>query len=127
MYYETKKKIKSNIDYVKIVVNEILVDINGILNDNQKFNTRLILSELLVNSIQHGNHLDMSKYVYINIKIEKDLMKIKISDEGSGFEYDIKDYEPYNFEDSGRGLVLVEGLSDKLLIKGNTVTAIKYL
>lgn len=127
MYYETKKKIKSNIDYVKLVVNEILVDINGILNDNQKFNTRLILSELLVNSIQHGNHLDMSKYVYINIKIEKDLMKIKISDEGSGFEYDIKDYEPYNFEDSGRGLVLVEGLSDKLLIKGNTVTAIKYL
>lgn len=127
MYYETKKRIKSNIDYVKIVVNEILVDINGILNDNQKFNTRLILSELLVNSIQHGNHLDMSKYVYINIKIEKDLMKIKISDEGSGFEYDIKDYEPHNFADSGRGLVLVEGLSDRLLIKGNTVTAIKYL
>lgn len=127
MAYVMKKKIKSDVTYVKNIVNEILIDLNGFLDNKQKFNTKLILSELLINGVRHGNKLDKSKYVHVNVLVNRETLKIQVSDEGKGFNYDKSKYNPYSLEESGRGLVIVEGLSDHLSIKGNTVTAIKYL
>ena len=41
MAYVMKKKIKSDVTYVKNIVNEILIDLNGFLDNKQKFNTKL--------------------------------------------------------------------------------------
>lgn len=127
MNYVISKKIPSNIKYIKNIVNEILNEINDCLNSCQRFDTRLILSELLINSVIHGNNSDIDKYVYINIELDDNLLKIQVSDEGEGFDFKQKNYNHNNYSLSGRGLLIVEGLSNELTITGNTVTVISYL
>lgn len=127
MAYEIRRKISSDIKYIKNIVNEIIIEINDSLNSCQKFNARLILSELLINSVKHGNNSDINKYVYISVMIDDNLLKIQVSDEGKGFNFNRKNYNPNNYSSSGRGLLIVEGLSNELMIKGNTVTVITYL
>lgn len=127
MVYEIKRKISSDIKYIKSIVNEIIIEINDSLNSCQEFNTRLILSELLINSVKHGNNSDINKYVYISVIIDDNLLKIQVSDEGEGFNFNRKNYNPNNYSFSGRGLLIVEGLSNELIINGNTVTVIIYL
>lgn len=127
MVYDIKRKIKSDINYIKDIVNDIIFEIDNRLDSCQKFNARLILSELIINSVIHGNNSDVNKYVYVSVFIDENIMKIQVSDEGNGFSFNKKNYNPYDYSFSGRGLVLIEGLSNELKIEGNTVTVITYL
>jgi serine/threonine-protein kinase RsbW len=69
------------------------------------------------NAILHGNKLDESKNVTILVKLIEDTLKIKIEDEGTGFDYkNVPDpTAPENIENvNGRGIFLMEKLSDKI-------------
>ncbi len=67
------------------------------------------------NAILHGNKLDENKLVNIIIKKVGNNLKIKVDDEGDGFDYkNIPDpTSPENIENvNGRGIFLMEKLSD---------------
>jgi serine/threonine-protein kinase RsbW len=77
------------------------------------------------NAILHGNKLDESKFVNILVKIEESKLRIKIDDEGNGFDYkNVPDpTAPENIENvNGRGIFLMEKLSDKIEFTRNGAT-----
>ena len=121
-----KKNIKSDINIMNDIVTDIILSIDKKIEDDSLFYIRLILSELIVNSIKHGNNNDRDKDVYISLFVEDDWIEITVSDEGDGFIYS-KNLNPCAFCESGRGLLIVEGLSDRFIVCKNNITCIKYI
>lgn len=127
MDYKIEKKVHSDIKGVKNIVEEILQNIRDILNENIFFNTKIILYELIINGVMHGNCQDINKHLIIKVMINNSCIIIEVTDEGSGIIYKHKSFGDFDFCESGRGLMLVEGLSDKFTVDGNRVTCIQYL
>jgi len=121
-----KKNIKSDINALNDIVSDIMLSIDKNIGDEHLFNIRLILSELLINSIIHGNNNDIEKNILISLKLDDALIELSVKDEGNGFNYS-KNLNPCEFCESGRGLLLVEGLSDQFIIYDNAITCIKYI
>ncbi len=96
------------------------------------FDIKLILSELFVNALNHGNRQDPEKKIFVNYVIEHDKIVFTIQDEGDGFDY-LNIHDPALDENilkpSGRGLFLVKSLADFLEFKekGNVITVGKSL
>jgi len=83
--------------------------------------------EAVNNAIIHGNNCETGKYVFIEIDYKKDKLKVKVTDEGSGFQpVAVPDpTHPENIESAnGRGIFLMKKLADdiKFSKKGNSVT-----
>ncbi len=127
MNYKIEKKVQSDINIVKNVVEDILLDIRDELTESNFFNTKLILNELIINGVKHGNLEDINKSLVIDVLVNNFCLIIKVSDEGKGIQYNHKPLGEYDFCEYGRGLMLVEGLADKVDINGNTVTCVQYL
>ena len=84
------------------------------------FNVLLSLSELVNNSISHGNQYNEEKKVVISCSWLKDILTLTVEDEGSGFNLtDIKDPTlPENINhETGRGLFLTSRLADNFDVK----------
>jgi len=92
---------------------------NNLAEDN--FNrVFLCLSEAVMNSIQHGNQNNRQKQVCIQADCENELIHIKITDEGEGFDFHhIKNpVEPKNIKsESGRGIHIIKSLTNELEFK----------
>lgn len=127
MVYRIEKKINSDINCVKDIVEEILQSISGILNEGTFFNTKIILNELIINGVLHGNKEDKNKLLYIKVTVNKSSLIIEVTDEGPGIKYKHKSFGEYDYCESGRGLMIVEGLSDKFSVEKNKVTCVQYL
>jgi len=115
--------INSNIENLRIV--EKFVDE---VYDKYKFNDEIYGNILIAtmeaanNAILHGNKNDISKKVEIKVSKTKNLIQLTIKDEGPGFDYkNIPDpTAPENIEKiNGRGIFLMEKLSDKIEFKEN--------
>jgi serine/threonine-protein kinase RsbW len=77
------------------------------------------------NAIMHGNKLDETKNVTIEFKMQGKTLLVKVDDEGNGFDYEhIPDpTAPENIENvNGRGIFLMEKLSDKISFARNGAT-----
>jgi serine/threonine-protein kinase RsbW len=123
-----KIKIESKIINLRIVENAIDIAANqiGISQDNYG---KILVStmEAVNNAILHGNNSDPGKIVGIEIIFKDNELRIKVTDEGSGFRpEEIPDPTiPENIETiNGRGVFLISRLADKVKYskKGNTVT-----
>ncbi|WP_044567365.1 ATP-binding protein [Anaerococcus provencensis] len=90
------------------------------LDEDMIFKLRLILDELIVNSYKHGNAKDFDKIIEVIILIDKDYCMIKVKDEGEGINYG-KDRNLLSHH--GRGIQIVNTLSDNLIVKDNMVVA----
>lgn len=90
------------------------------LDDDLIFKIRLILDELIVNSYKHGNNKDFDKIIEVIVLIDKECCMIKVKDEGEGINYG-KDRDLLAHH--GRGIQLVNTLSDNLIVKDNMITA----
>ena len=118
----------SDLDMIKNFVDEILNRINLVVKDKDIiFDIRLILNELIVNGVMHGNHCLNSKCVELILEVKNNQIKIQVEDEGCGINYDFKSYNPDELNSYGRGLVIVSGLSDEFTIEKNRVTAVKNI
>lgn len=75
------------------------------------FALRIALEEALVNAIKHGNRMDSTKLVRVEVKIDPSRIEIFVEDEGPGFHRDSVP-DPTADENlhkcSGRGILLIE-------------------
>lgn len=128
MDFTYKGAVCSDLELIKSFIDEIINKLNRIIdNGDTMFDVKLILNELVINGIFHGNECEDSKCVTLSLEVRDNKIVIEVEDEGAGIDYDFSNYNPLDLRCSGRGLVLVKGLSDELIVNENRVTAIKHL
>ena len=119
-------KIPSTIESLREV--EKLLDefsTNCKLNNVVYGNVLVAALEGVNNAIVHGNKLDSNKYVVFNIRCDEQSIALKIKDQGAGFDFThVPDpTAPENIENiSGRGVFLMQKLSDQLIFSDNGAT-----
>jgi serine/threonine-protein kinase RsbW len=140
-----KSLVPSKISSIKIVVEELICNLNqriGDLDEYILFELRVILNELLVNAIKHGNRDDESKNIKVvaGIDEQKDLF-VSVEDEGCGYDFanTCDNLKPYCGEidsldvsecaECGRGILIIKSLCDRVLVndKGNKTVIHKRL
>ncbi|ACL74786.1 ATP-binding protein [Ruminiclostridium cellulolyticum] len=121
-------------DIVTLILDYITL--GNSVSEDTLFEIKVILNELIVNALQHGNKSNHNKHTYVTFKlIDDDYLYVSVMDEGSGFNYSkfslVKDLDCTNslYCDHGRGLVIVRQLCDKIKFNkcGNKVSIIKNL
>lgn len=117
----------SNLRVVENTVDEITSEIGISYNSYGKILISLL--EAVNNAIIHGNSSSPEKFVYISITYRGNKLKIKVKDEGSGFEpKKVPDPTIHeNIEElNGRGVFIMSKLADEIKYskKGNSVTMI---
>ncbi|WP_223379001.1 ATP-binding protein [Schnuerera sp. xch1] len=128
MTFRFKGSVCSDLDDTKIFVRGILSKLENIIYDEDLlFDIRLILNELIVNSVIHGNENNRNKCVSLFLEVEGDAVRIEVVDEGQGISFDKTEYKPEELKCCGRGLVIVDGLSDEMYFDKNRVVAVKYI
>jgi len=112
-----------NLRKVEKLVDELSAEYN--ISSDIYGNILIAVLEAANNAILHGNKLNEEKMVKIDLNIEDTLLKFKIEDEGVGFDFkNVPDpTAPENIENvNGRGIFLMEKLSDKLEFSKNGAT-----
>ena len=99
-------------------------------SEPELFAIRLAVEEALVNAIKHGNGSDPSKKVRIDYQINAIEVRIRIEDEGPGFDpADVPDPTDPEFLERpcGRGLMLIRHYMSHVEFsnKGNCVEMLK--
>lgn len=75
----------------------------------------LLTTEAVTNAIEHGNALDPSKSVSIDLRSDAHKIEVRVLDEGSGFDLNsVRDplAEENLLRDGGRGIFLIEAMAD---------------
>lgn len=130
-----EQDIKAVSGTVDLVLNA--VQMQHSVNEQTLFELKVILNELIVNSLCHGNQCSVNKKAYVSFKLVSDILFISVKDEGQGFNHDLemdtlnKYIQNTNKEfcEHGRGLVIVKMLCDKVKFNrcGNRVIVMKNL
>lgn len=101
--------IKSNITFIPQVVKQILdffMETNFIFNEDNTFKIKVVLNEMISNSVIHGNCGNESKNVTIKLKAFSEYMEVKIIDQGEPFS-DNNNEQYFNIlEENNRGLMI---------------------
>lgn len=102
------------------------------LPEDTIFDLRLAAQEAVVNAVEHGNHCDETKKVYVHCWLNGDSLIVTVRDEGCGFDpRNVPDPTlPENIlKEHGRGIFLMRNLCDEVRYSplGNEVTLIKKL
>jgi serine/threonine-protein kinase RsbW len=133
------KNIPSSIDNIYPAVYDLMRNLQDTcekINDNILFEIRVILDEMILNAIKHGNKEDYNKFVKIKAAISKDTeLLISVEDSGEGFDHkrlcEAEDnlqnvIDIYNLKETGRGILIIRKLCEKLSFnkKGNRVVAV---
>lgn len=122
------KSICSDLQIIRTFLQNLLEELRKNIKDETiLFDAKLILHELVANGAIHGNAQDRSKNIQIRLELRENKLIIEVTDEGLGFCYDKDAYDPMNMKCSGRGLVLVDGLSDEFYVQNNKAISIKYI
>ncbi len=126
--YSFSGSVKSDLDSVKIFLKTILEKLTEYIDDEDLFfDIRLILNELIVNGAIHGNCENINKLVFLTLILDQEGIKINVKDEGCGINHEIDSYDVEDMKCSGRGLILVEALTDSLILDRNEIFAVKYI
>ncbi len=112
----------------------------SLLGEDDHFDVKVILNELLQNAIRHGNEMNASKMVSLDVFLEESqILEISVEDEGPGFDvertlaqkrrrcFDVDDL--CDMDECGRGLLIIETLCDTVQrnASGNRITVRKKL
>ncbi len=112
-------EISSVCSKTKTVVSELSKHTD--LNEEEIQNLRLILSELMINSCDHGNGNDSNKLISLTIKVDEESISLIVKDEGRGIKWSKDLACRRNLSASGRGLRIVCALTDDFTIKESEV------
>ena len=119
-----KKSIKQTFIFQSVFtelerLDECLNSIEGYkeLSENKQYEIMLVLSEAVTNAIEHGNELNSSKKVKLDIILSSEGIIAEIYDEGSGFD-PAKLVNPLEkqaiLRDHGRGWFLMQHYSSSI-------------
>jgi len=87
------------------------------LNDDIYGNIMIAVTEAVNNAIKHGNKSNSGKNVSLALTLSEGMIKFKVEDEGTGFDYhNLPDpTAPENLEKpGGRGIFLMKHLADEV-------------
>ena len=116
---EKKIVIESKLENI-CVIEKLIDEISDEIKLSSDIYGKILIAtiEAVNNSIVHGNKLDSTKKVFVEVVIENSELHIAISDQGKGFDYtNVPDPTiPENIENiSGRGVFLMKKLADNLI------------
>lgn len=98
--------------------------------DKQYFEIKLIMSEAVNNAFVHGNNSDKNKPISVQWEVKENFLRINVTDCGVGFK-DLGCYQEINedniFDESGRGLYIIDSYTDEVQFKGSSIIMKKYL
>lgn len=83
----------------------------GWCTDEDNFCVRLCIEEALVNAVVHGNRGEPDKRVHIELFEEGDCCRIRVRDEGDGFDPESVSMPGFD-EMGGRGVCLIKHYMD---------------
>jgi len=125
-----RRTFPSELYRVKPALHDALVFIRThitALPEDDEGDLRLILSELLLNAVIHGNRGDMHKTVVLALDIADGTVSCAITDEGDGFDHRAL-LAGFGAEDDcesehGRGVRIAYALTDTMQfnVSGNTI------
>lgn len=84
---------------------------------------RLLVSELVTNSVRHAGLHD-SQTIELKVKLSEDTVRVEVNDQGSGFEPAPRSAQ--SDVESGWGLYLVSRLSDRWGVTSDGVTRVWF-
>ncbi|MCR4435195.1 MAG: ATP-binding protein [Clostridiales bacterium] len=135
--------ISSDLSNIRGIVQNVLDFLEtsfGEIEESNIFEIKVILNELILNAIKHGNHCESCKCVKITAGLTEDACVFFIvEDEGAGYDYTgilensragAQDFgDLCNIKETGRGLLIIKSLCDKIKFnqKGNKVIVLKRL
>jgi len=134
--YTIKHDIKALGSTIELVINAILSE--HFMSDHILFEIKVVLNELIVNALCHGNKCELEKVTYVTFKlVNNNFLYISVKDEGYGFnqklnQNSLDDYVQATNKslcEHGRGLIIVDRLCDRVKFNrcGNKVSIIKNL
>ncbi|MDK2800692.1 MAG: serine/threonine-protein kinase RsbW [Clostridiales bacterium] len=129
--------IPADTTYIVYTIEKIMDFLNthAVLTEEVSFEIKVILNELIINAVLHGNKEDKTKQVSIKVGICTNQVYAIIEDEGEGLPSEKESENTKEFEkilclsERGRGLTIIESLCDciKRNEKGNKVVVLKKL
>jgi serine/threonine-protein kinase RsbW len=102
-------------------------------DEDEQHRIGMAVRECMVNAVVHGNRYNRNKRVHVAVTKSNDLFRIRITDQGEGFEMtEVPDPLQDNnlLRHSGRGLFLMGAFMDDLKVRklqpsGTEVTLVK--
>ncbi|NJD03152.1 MAG: ATP-binding protein [Ruminiclostridium sp.] len=131
--------IVSSINRIGAAVSDVVDNIQasyGPLGECTRFELTVILNELVLNAVKHGNKEDEGKRVKIKAGITNSgFACLIVEDEGCGYDYDCLckskayytgDNDICNVMESGRGILIVKKLCDRVKVndRGNKIVVL---
>ncbi len=95
-----------------------LADLESQLDSGVAFDVRLLVSELVTNSVQHAQ-VSAEDSIVLSVSFSERTVRVEVRDDGPGFEPPAS--PPPEDADAGWGLFLVEQLADAWGVDGKTV------
>ncbi|MEW5820615.1 MAG: ATP-binding protein [Cyanobacteriota bacterium] len=109
-------RLKTSFSFLKNTINSVIDDLVSIhgFPEEKAVDTFIILSELLVNAIEHGNKNVFNKSIMLTYSVFNSVAYISVEDEGKGF-----DYSNIINNKNTHGLILVSTLVDGICWNDN--------
>ncbi len=103
---EGKMEIPSDLEYVQEVSRRIISILQKYkLPETILMDMRLLVEEMVINGIRHGNKFASENFVLIEYRATPASIELTVRDEGEGFDYN-------NVE--GKGLKLIKSIADEV-------------
>jgi len=127
--------IKSNVNELARVatITEEICERCGLIEDEID-DISIAVTEAVNNAIKHGNKGDSTKSIEIVFQIETEKIKIRIKDEGKGFQLEeVRDPRKNEnlLKDNGRGILIMKTLMDEVKLlagtEGNVLQLVKKI
>lgn len=130
--------IKENRTKIEFQISSEMINVDRIVREVREFLQQLgmevfsefkvVLRELLINAIEHGNkNQEQKKVVCIVDQLEAELFRVQVKDQGNGFAYKDLDMsmpeDPENLRNRGYALIKAFTEDIKFNKKGNQITA----
>ena len=92
MSFIYKGSVPSDLDDTKFFVENLLVQLEEkIQSEDLLFDLKIILNELIINSVIHGNRCNRNKWVDLSLTISDNSVTIQVQDEGEGIRLPSKE------------------------------------
>jgi anti-sigma regulatory factor (Ser/Thr protein kinase) len=107
-----------------------LSDLDNHVDPSIAFDVRLLVSELVTNSVKHAQ-VSEDDSIMLNVRIADAVVRVEVCDNGPGFEPPATASPPGEVDEGGLGIAIIRALVDELHFEtagsGSRLRFTKYL